>query len=289
MALNQLNRVPGGDKVTPKINPLMWHVNNPSTFRLVVDAVRKDDQEVMKRFDKADKEDLLTQVTTDANMMNYAQSVMATNNSPEAQAQVQGVHEAYRAFARDWKLNGGKIKDASSAFFNTYYTFGEQNGIPYARPREYKDNTGKAHIMSDDQVQMSNEWLNIELQDMIMNQRAGKPKVEIDPSTIVPDYKMFTPDQIKEDIADALETNTFWATTQAEDGVYLHVKGNMPGTSVMVKDKKGKPIFVPFKDTVGGRNYIGKDFLSGEMRKIDSRTDDTFWDKFGGALELLSD
>jgi hypothetical protein len=289
IALSQLNRVPGGDKVTPKINPLMWHLNNPSTFRLIVDAVRKDDQEVMKRFDKAQKESFFDEISTDPNLVNYTESVLATNNSPEAQAQVQGVMESYRAFARDWKLNGGKLKDASSAFFNTFYTFGESNGITYSRPREYKDDAGKAHIMSDEQAKLSNEWLNIEIRDIVMRQRQGSPKVDLDYSTVVPESRFFTPEQLKEDVADALETNSFWAASQAEDGVYLYVKGNLPGTSVMVKDKSGKPIFVPFNKTVTGRNRIGKDLLTGQMKVIDSRTDDSFWDRFGQALNALND
>jgi len=287
IALSQLSRVNGGEKITGKLNPLMWHTNNPSVFRLALDSIRKNNDEVMKLFSAEERSDLLIDVSSDSNLLQYSQSIVATNNSAEAFNQVKGVRETFQAFTRDWVLSGGAVDESSEAFFGSYYSFGETNGMSYSRPLQYKDAAGVDQVMSQEQVSLSDEWLDVEIQDIILNQEKGTPKFDFDPATLIPQHELFTPAEVQEDISDALESNAFWGTTQDENGVYLYVKGSLPGTSVMVKTKSGEPVMIPFHQTVGGRNRIGRDFLSGEIKETGARTDDAWYDKVGRTLSRL--
>jgi hypothetical protein len=242
VAVNQINETKGGDKVTSKMNPLLWHLRNPSTFRLIVDAIRKDPQEVNARF-KSEKElkNFMADVRTDPGLMSYQSSVLGANNGAEAQRLVTGVNEAYTAFTKDWVLNGGRMKDAASVFFAPY-TFGTVNGATYARPINYADASGKPHTMSEDQINLSNgylEWFPKRLDPST-----------IDPATVVNTIGYFTSEQITQDVKNALSSNAFWSTTEDETGVYMFVKGSIFGAPKQVFYKNGKPVRVNFADTM---------------------------------------
>jgi hypothetical protein len=246
LAVNQLNTIQGGEKVTPKFNPLMWHLGNPSTFRLVLDAIRKDPSEAYARFkDNKVKENFLADVHLDANYQKYAQTIFSTNNGEEGQSIVSGVKDTYTAFARDYVLNGGSIKDASKVFFSQY-TFGDYNGTAYARPRVYSDEKG-VYTLSDTDVSNSDRYLR-------QYPRSLNPD-EIDPSTLVYRVKGFTPAEVKKDMQDALRENTFWSTTEDETGVYLFTRGATLGTYKQILKKDGTPIRVNFKDTLVAPDY----------------------------------
>lgn len=242
IALNQLSKVKGGDAVTPLINPLMWHLNNPSTFRLTLDALRKDPKEQMDKFaSEKEGKNFLADAKLDGNFLAYRNSMQAANNSPETQSLVNGVQKAYTAFARDYVLNGGKMKDASSVFFQNY-TWGTVNGATYARPRNYTDHTGVQHVMSDEQIRLSNNYMEWYPKSIAAD--------TIDPSTAVNQTKYFNSKELSKDVSDALQRNSFWSTTGDETGAYLYVKGAINGTSKQVKDKQGNPIRVNFIDTM---------------------------------------
>ena len=273
MAFNQLNNLPGGTKITNKINPLLWHSNNPSTFRLILDSIRKDSQEQMSKFETGKiRQNFLTDVNTDPNLMNYRSS-MSANNGANAANLVDGVHQTFRDFARDYVLNGGTTKDASSLFFAPY-SFGTKNGVSYARPRGYKDKLGNEHVMSDEQIRLSNNFLD------------WYPRT-IDPSTIAPESavnqtQFFTTEQLTKDVRDALRENTFWSTTEDETGVYMYVKGAITGAPRQVFYKNGNPVRMNFVDTMTGipkLDYGQKPYLRGTPR-----TDDTFWDHVAQAF-----
>jgi hypothetical protein len=242
IALNQINSMKGGEKVSSRINPLMWHVNNPSTFRMIVDSIRRNPEEQYQRFetDKV-KNNFLSEVKTDKNFINYRSSVFSTNNSREASDLVNGVHNTFRDFARDWVLNGGKTADASAVFFAPY-NFGQANRIPYIRPNRYTDKLGEEHVMSPDQVNLSNIYLNEYPTRM-------DPRI-VDPKTILNRTEGFTDVELLKDTMNALRENTFWSTTEDETGVYMFTKGTIGNASRQVMDTNGHPIRVNFVDTM---------------------------------------
>jgi hypothetical protein len=241
IALRQISEAKGGDKVSPKINPLLWHANNPTMFQAVLDSIRKDTQEVEKRFkDTKERVNFYQDVNTDPNFLKYANTVIASNNSAEAASLVNGVRETYTAFARDYYLNGGKLKDASKLFFE-HYAFGEHNGVTYARPRAYTDSrTKEVHTVSDQMVAISDEYLR--------NYPLSLDVSRIDPKTLVNSTK-FSESETKNDMKDALEHNSFWATTEDETGVYLFTRGTLLGQPRQVRFKDGSPVRVNFEDT----------------------------------------
>lgn len=242
IALSQLNQTKGGDKITAKLNPLMWHLNNPTTFRMIVDSLRKDPQEQFAKFE-SDKirQNFLKEVRLDGNLMHYANSMKSSNNSAESDNLVNGVLQTFRDFSRDYILNGGNMKDASSIFFANY-TWGEKNGATYARPRTYADTLGKSHVMSEEQVALSNSFLDT--WPITLNPDS------IDPATILNQTEHFTPKELLKDTATALRVNTFLSTTEDETGVYLYVKGSLIGEPRQVKYKDGTPVRVNFVDSM---------------------------------------
>lgn len=274
VALNQLSNTRGGDKIAPKINPLLWHINNPSTFRLIIDAIRKDPSEVYAKFaTPKEKNNFLQEVNTDPTLMSYQSSVMASNNGSDAEHMVNGVRETFRDFSRDYVLNGGKLKDASSLFFSNY-TFGELNGAQYARPRSYKDNKGDTHVMSEDDAWLSNNFLNF-------YPRTINPST-IAPESIVAETKYFTSEQLTKDVQNALRSNTFWSTTEDETGVYLFTKGTMAGTSRQVFGKDGKPVRVNFSDTIKSIPML--EFNQKDKPRVTPHTGDSIWERLADAL-----
>lgn len=242
MALNQLNNTKGGSSVASKLNPLMWHLSNPSTFRLIADALRKDPQEAYARFKTPkEKSNFLTDSGQDPNWASYQSSVFSSNNGSEAQKLVSGTKEAWTAFSRDYVLNGGKIKDASTLFFSPH-SYGMSNGVTYARPRVYSDEMGQDHIMSDEQIRLSNNYLDF-------YPRSLNPDL-ISPESILNQTRNFTPDQIHGDVKNALKENTFWSTDESESGVYLFTKGSITGAPRQVLHKDGSPVHIRFIDTM---------------------------------------
>lgn len=275
IAFTQLNAVQGGDKITPKINPLLWHINNPSTFRLIVDAVRKNPTEEYARFgDEKLKKNFLTDVNLDKNLLSYQNTIYSNNNTPEGAKLVAGVNETFRDFSRDYILNGGNIKDASSLFFSTQ-SFGEVNGVRYSRPRVYSDKGGDQHVMSDKQIELSNGYLE-------WYPKRLDPK-NIDPTSILNQTKYFTSEQLTKDTENALQRNVFWATTEDETGVYLYTKGALSGAPRQVKNKDGTPVRVNFIDSmtpVEKIPYGGKKPVHGST----PRTDDTWMDSLAQSI-----
>lgn len=242
VALNQISSTKGGDKISPAFNSLMWHMNNDSIFNLIVQAIRKNPKEAMDRFgDEKTAKDFLGSVKLDRNLINYQNSVFSTSNTPQAQQLAKGVAETFQAFARDYVQQGGRLKDASSVFFGPY-TWGNFNGVTYARPRVYTDSTGKQHSMTDAQAQLSNGYLEYYPQRLNPN--------EIAPESIVNQTRYFTSEQLTKDTKDALDHNTFWSTTEDEKGVYLYAKGALSGAPRQVFKKDGSPVRVDFADTL---------------------------------------
>jgi len=271
IALSQLQQIKGGEEVSSSLNPLMWHLNNPSTFRLIVDAIRKDPQEVYQKFesDKV-KNNFLTDVRLDNNLLAYESSMVASNNSSETHKIVDGVRKTFRDFTRDYVLNGGKIEDASSMFFGNY-SWGELNGVSYARPLTYKDSLGKEHRMSPDQQTASSNFLRVFPRRLDADQ--------IEPESILNETG-FKPEEIKKDIENSLNYNTFWATTEDEQGVYLYTKGSILGTSKQVFYKDGTPVKVMFSETLVPIPEAGR----GVKHRYQNKTTDSIWDRLANAL-----
>ena len=275
IALNQLSKMKGGEAVTPLLNPLMWHVGNPSVFRLTIDALRKDQGEQLKKLGtEKEIKNFQTDVSLDPNLVAYSNSMTYSDNSPETEKLVGGVKDAYKAFARDYVINGGKMKDASSLFFANY-SWGTANGVVYARPVNYTDQTGKQHVMSEEQQRISNKYLD-------WYPRSIDPST-IDPTTILHQTKYFDSKELTYDVGNALKNNTFWSTTGDETGVYLFTKGAINGAPKQVKDKKGNPIRVNFVDTMKPAEMLGWS----EHRGIHGgtpRTDDTWLDSLANMI-----
>ena len=273
IALQQLQQTKGGEQVTPKLNPLLWHVNNPTTFRLVVDAIRKEPSEQYKKFgtEKVIK-NFLVDSSLDSNLVSYQASVVSANNSAEASKLAGGVHEVWTAFSRDYVLNGGKMKDASSIFFGNY-SFGQVNNVTFARPLVYKDDTGKQHKMSEEQQTASDNFLTFFPKRLDADQ--------IQSESILNEVGAFKPEEIKKDIENSLNNNTFWSTTEDESGVYLYTKGSILGTSRQVFYKDGTPVKVKFSDTLVPipEQSRGKSF-----ERYPSKTTDSIWDRLSSAL-----
>lgn len=271
IALNQLSKIKGGEAVTPLINPLMWHLGNPSIFRMTLDAIRKDDSTEMKRFG-SDKErkSFMTDANLDPNFLSYRNSMMSANNSADSEKLVTGVQQAYTSFARDYVLNGGKIRDASQQFFSNY-SWGSHNGTVFARPMNYTDQTGNQHTMSPEQVRLSDNYMKW--------YPSSLDSKSIDPKTILNSTRYFTSEQLGEDTKNALRENTFWSTTGDETGAYLFTKGTLNGTSKQVKDRQGNPIRVNFIDTMKPVTTQKAGFRDGEHK-----TSDTWLDELSNAL-----
>jgi hypothetical protein len=273
IALQQLQQTKGGDEITPKLNPLLWHLNNPSTFRLIVDSIRKDPSEVYKRFENEKVvSSFLMDARLNSNLISYQASVMAANNSAEASKIAGGVQQAWTAFSRDYVLNGGKMKDASSIFFGVY-SFGQVNNVTFARPLIYTDEAGRQHKMSDEQQTSSDNFLNWFPKRLDAEQ--------IQPESILNEIGAFKPDEIKKDIENSLNNNTFWSTTEDESGVYLYTKGSILGTSRQVFYKDGTPVKVKFSDTLVPipEQYRGKTY-----ERYPTKTTDTIWDRLAKSL-----
>lgn len=257
IAVNQLNTIKHGDKITPEINPLLWHVNNPSVFRLIVDSIRKNPTEELKRLgEEKEIKNFLATAHTDKNLMLYTASVLAANNGEEASRLVRGVKETFTDFSRDYVANGGKLKDASNLFFGPY-SFGKHNGAVFARPNEIADSLGKPHVLTDRDTANSNQYLDWYLETAGRNLRGSSPLAldSIDPKTIVNETAHFTEDQLRKDVSDALSSNAFWSTTEDETGVYLYTKGTLFGAPRQVLNKSGKPVRVNFVDTLNGAPF----------------------------------
>ena len=271
VAFRQLNNLTGGSKVTSKINPLLWHLENPSSFNLIYNAIRKPIEEQKKRFTSEELTNYNEEFTTDSSLLNYTASVFTSDSSHQSFNIVNGVREAFNSFSLDYVANGGSQEQASEIFFSRY-TFGEANGATYARPNEYQDDKGDTHYVSPDMAELSDDWLETELMDMV--RKIANPteteSLDIDPTTVLP--QVFE-DNLQEDLADALETNAFWATNEDETGVYLYVKGQFAGAPVQVKNNAGEAIQVGFDKT-----YVGRNLVSRKNVLID-RTDDNLWDK----------
>lgn len=268
IALSQLNQTQGGDKIASKINPLMWHIGNPTTFRLIVDAIRKDPQEQYQKFE-SDKvrQNFLQEVRLDPNMMSYMSSMQSSNNGADSTQLIDGVRQTYRDFARDYVLNGGDMRDASTLFFSNY-TWGSKNGTTYARPRVYSDSLGKEHVMSEEQISLSNSYLEFWPQ-------ALNPE-QIEPATIVNQTEGFNEKEITRDVATALRGNTFWSTTEDETGVYLFTKGSIFGEPKQVFWKNGTPVRVNFIDTM---KSIEMTPYGERKSRYPDYTGDSIWDR----------
>lgn len=286
VAFRQLNNLTGGEKVTSKINPLLWHLDNPSSFNLIFESIKKPLEDQKKRFTSEQLTEYNEEFITDANLLNYTASVVTSDNSSQSFNIVNGVREAFNSFSLDYVANGGKQEEASSIFFERY-TFGEANGATYARPNSYQDDKGETQYVTPDMAELSDEWLDIELTDMV--RKIANPRnvwdnsskslqmesVDIDPKTVLP--QVFE-GNLQEDLADALESNAFWVTNEDETGVYLYVKGQFAGAPVQVKRTDGSNVEVSFNQTYVGRNHVNRKTVLG------GRTDDTIWDKFGKAM-----
>lgn len=288
IALNQLNNTQGGAKISPVINPLMWHLQNPSVFNLIVQAVRKDPKEAMERFgDEKTAKDFVASAKFDSNLLNYQSSIYSTSNTQQSQSLVKGVRETYSSFARDYVQNGGKLKDASSVFFGPY-TWGNENGVSFARPRQYTDSTGSTHSLSDQQVDTSNSFLHFYSSRLNPN--------DIAPESILNQTRYFTSEQLTKDTKDALDHTTFWSTTEDEKGVYLYAKGELAGAPRQVFKKDGSPVRVNFEDTLVPANaqMMTYDTKSGKMKEpytggYTPRTDDTWVDRMANLMGGIND
>ena len=279
-ALNQIARETGGKEIVSKVNPLLWHVDNPSIFRATLEAIRKDPETELKRFPTSkDRSSFFEDVSMDNNLSKYEMSIFSSNTGAEASKLVSGVRDTFTAFSRDYVLNGGKMKDASEAFFGNY-SFGSMNGMPYARPRSYSDETGKQSFMSDKQIELSDKFLEV-----------YPFKIDpstIDPQTIVAQTKYFTSKQLTEDISDALRRNTFWSTTEDETGVYLYTKGSLIGAPRQVFRKDGTPVKLDFRDTMIPTATLGFGETPGRGEEI-PMTDDTWVDHLMRGLQRTAD
>lgn len=278
IALKQLHDEKGGEKVSSRIVPLMWHLGNPGVFQATLDALRKDPEDVGKMFkDNKAKIEFLADANTDPNLLKYASSVLGGNNSPESMAMVSGVREAFTAFARDQYLAGGRLKDASAQFFSQY-TYGEHNGATFARPMVYQDSrTRETHTVSEQMTKYSNKYLQLYPASI-------DPKT-ISPSTLINSFKLFNEKEQIEDIQDALRENVFWSTTEDETGVYLFTKGNLITAPKQVRTKDGKSIRVNFEDTYTPKEL--KPFGYNPLRPNQSqfKTDSTWFDSIIDYIE----
>lgn len=291
IAFRQLSNISGGEKVVNKINPLLWHLNNPSSFNLILNAVRKPIDEQKKRFTSDQLTNLNEDFVSDPNLLNYTASVFTADSSAQSFNVVNGVRESYHSFVLDYVANGGSIDEASQIFFSRY-TFGEANGATYARPRVYQDEGGKTHVVDEKTAELSDEWLKNEL--INMSRILGNPgkkwnpstnsyeqeTLDIDPATVLP---VVFEDTVNEDMADAIDSNGFWVTNEDETGVYLYVKGAYAGAPVQVRDTSGNPIEIPFYKTYQGRNNVTR------RQVLKSRTDDSMWDTIGRTLQSIND
>jgi hypothetical protein len=240
---------------------------------LIVDAIRKEPSEEYKKFgtEKVVK-NFLVDSSLDSNLVSYQSSVMSANNSAEASKIASGVHQVWTAFSRDYILNGGKMKDASSIFFGTY-SFGQVNNVTFARPLIYKDDTGKQHKMSPEQQTHSDNFLTWFPKRLDADQ--------IQPESLLNEVGAFKPEEIKKDIENSLNHNTFWSTTEDESGVYLYTKGSILGTSRQVFYKDGKPVKVKFSDTLVP---IPEQPRGKSWERYPTKTTDTIWDRLAKSL-----
>lgn len=273
IALQQLNQTKGGEKIAPKINPLMWHMNKPALFRAIVDAIRKDPTEQYGKFE-SDKVriNFLSELKGDSNMLSYDSSMRASNNSSETATLVEGVRQTFRDYARDYVLNGGTIKDASALFFSNY-NWGARNGVTYARPITYKDELGNEHTMSEEQVNLSNTYLDFWPETV--------DPADINPVSILNQVEHFTSKELLKDTATALRVNTFWSTTEDETGVYLFTKGSILGEPRQVFYKDGTPVRLNFKDTM---KSVPKVPFSGKKSRYEEKTGDTLLDRLANSI-----
>ncbi len=256
VALRQLAKVKGsGAEVASKIEPLLWHKDDPAIFHQIATSIRVDESTVKKGFEERNPKKISfsefeEDVRLNNDLIKYRASLLGGDPfNDRNRALADGVEEVFRSFARERVLAGGTVDAAAQDFFSAYhYTeVGDESVI--AIPAVLN-----GEIVTPAMAEQTGDYLHFE--QLALAERIRKDEEDLAFSL---DFgrnerlndalaaTMARPDWADR-VADLIETQSFWLTNEQENGVYLMLNGEVFGAPVLVT-MQGEAYEIPFAQT----------------------------------------